>query len=348
MSTNPATSPSQSPSNKTARKSAKRSRGGMPRVAVVGAGAWGKNLVKNFSDLGALSAVVDPDEKIRAGVEQNYAGVTTFADFADALASDAVDAVAIASPVPMHFPMARDALNAGKDVFVEKPLTHTSADAETLADIAEQQGRILMAGHLLLYQPAIRWIKDYIDRGELGELYGIRHERLGLGRARPVENVLWDSGVHDMAVLLFLVGEQPGKVRASGHTILQPGIEDDVHVHLEFPNGMRANLHTSWLWPETMRRLIVRGSKGMLLYDEVAQIVTLHRKWISKDLQNCDEGSEVVYHGHGAPLRLECEHFLDRIRDRLPPLSDGRSAVEVIKVMETVSTMLEKSKNEAV
>ena len=318
------------------------------RVAVVGAGAWGKNLVKNFSELGALSAVVDPDEKIRQGVEENYAGVTTYADYAEALASDAIDAVVIASPVPMHFQMAKDALLAGKDVFVEKPLTYTSKDAETLTELARTEGRILMAGHLLLYQPAIRWIKDFIDRGELGELYGIRHERLGLGRARPVENVLWDSGVHDMAVLLFLVGESPDKVRASGHTILQPGIEDDVHVHLEFPHGMRANLHTSWLWPETMRRLIVRGSTGMLLYDEVAQVVTHHRKWISKDLQNCDEGSEVVYHGHGAPLRLECEHFLDRIKDRLSPLSDGQSAVDVIKVMETVSDMLEKSNNEAV
>lgn len=310
------------------------------KVAVIGAGAWGKHLIRNLSELGALAAVVDPSSEKCSEYAAQYPDITTHEDYREALDSE-YNAVVIATPVTLHHEMAKAALEADKDVFVEKPMTYTSAEAEELVDLAAKQERVLMVGHLLLYQPAITWIMDYVHEGRLGTLYSVHQERLGLGRARPVENVLWDSGVHDIAVLLSLVGAGPTAVRASGHRIVQPTVEDDVHVHLEFPKGVRANLHTSWLWPETRRELVVRGSGGMLLYDEVEQTVTLHRKGIAPDLQNLDEGSEVVYRGHGEPLKLEVQHFLDRMQDREEPLSSGKSALQVIRVLEQVSKMVE-------
>ncbi len=305
-------------------------------VAVIGAGAWGKNIIRNLAELDALAGLCDPDAEKLAAYAHEYPDMPMFSDWQALIASD-IKAIAIATPTPLHYPIAQAALAAGKDVFVEKPITHNSEQAQLLVDLAEQNKCILMVGHLLLYQPAVAWIKQFISDGKLGELYGVRHERLTLGRARSVENVLWDIGVHDMAVMLYLVGESPSAVRASGHRMLKIGVEDEVHVHLEFANGVRGNLHSSWLWPETNRRTIVRGSRGMLVYDEVEQTVTLHRKWIDKDLQNQDQGSEVVHKGDGQPLRLEMQHFMDRIQDRRAPLSDGQSALEVIRVLERIT-----------
>lgn len=312
-------------------------------VAVIGAGAWGKNIIRNLSELGVLAAICDPDPVKLAAYADDYPQATAFIDWRDLLVSD-IPAVVIATPTPLHFEMALAALDADKDVFVEKPLTHNSQQARELAQLAEARGRILMVGHLLLYQPAVAWVKNYILSGELGELYGIRHERLSLGRVRPAENVLWDVGVHDIAMLLYLVEQSPCAVRASGHRMLKLGVEDEVHVHLEFANGVCGNLHSSWLWPETNRRTIVRGTRGMLVYDEVRQSVTLHRKWIDTELQNHDEGSEVVHRGEGEPLRIELQHFLDCMQDRKAPLSDGRSAVDVIHVLERISDVMSGAK----
>ncbi|MDX1496729.1 MAG: Gfo/Idh/MocA family oxidoreductase [Salinisphaeraceae bacterium] len=310
------------------------------KVIVVGAGAWGKNLVRNFHELGALEAVVDPSQEIREFNEKEY-GIATYADYDEALKHPGIDGVAIATPVSFHYDMALAALQAGKDVYIEKPMTHTVEEGKELVQVAEESGRILMIGHLLLYQPATNWIKEYIASGALGELYGIHLERLTLGRVRSFESVLWDLGVHDIAVILNLAGGQkPIRIRAAGHRILRDNLDDDVYIHFDFPGGVRADLHTSWLWPEMQRRMIVRGSKAMLVYDEVAQTVTLHRKRIAEDLSNDDQGSEVIYEGHGQPLKLELEHFLQRMEDRKPPLSDGVSGVAVMRVLEQVSEIL--------
>lgn len=311
------------------------------KIAVIGAGAWGKNLVRNFHDLGALAAVMDPTESVRAYNAQEY-GVPTYDDYQAVLDNPDLDGIAIATPVPTHHEMGLRALKAGKDVYIEKPITHTAAECAELVEVAEAEGRILMAGHLLLYQPATGFIKETIESGQLGDLYGVHLERLTLGRVRSFESVLWDLSVHDLAVILFLAGGQsPSAIRADGHRILRKELEDDVYIRFDFPGGARADLHTSWLWPEMQRRMIVRGSKAMLVYDEVAQTVTLHRKSIGEDLQNVDEGSEVIYEGHAQPLRLELEHFLERMDDRQPARSDGRSALEVMRVLERISDILD-------
>ncbi|MBI3961568.1 MAG: Gfo/Idh/MocA family oxidoreductase [Deinococcus sp.] len=309
------------------------------KVAVIGAGNWGKNLVRNFHGLGALVAVAEVSPDLLKALAVQYPGVSLYQDYRLLLQSE-VPAVAITTPVRSHYQMAKEALLAGKDVFVEKPMTLSVREAEELVALAQDHQRILMVGHLLLYQPAVQWIKAYLDSGALGRVHSLHQERLNLGRVRTVENVLWSLGVHDIAVLLYLVGLAPSHVKTTGQRVLQPGVEDDVYLHLEFPRGIQAHLHTSWLWPEKRRRLVVIGSKGMLTYDEVDQTVTLHHKGIGPDLVHRDEGSEVVYQGNGEPLQLELQHFLRAIHDRRSPLSDGASGVQVIRVLEEATQFL--------
>ena len=304
------------------------------KIAVIGAGNWGINLVRNLRDLDALSHVVEavPELRERAAGEAPRAEV--IGDYRPLLEAG-IDAVAIATPVPTHHAIAREFLAAGVDVFVEKPMTFTVAEAQDLVDLAASEGRILMVGHLLLYQPAIHWLKEYLDAGKLGQVFSLHQERAKLGRARAAENVLWSLGVHDVAVLLHLAGAAPGSIQFSGHCGLQEGIEDDAYLHMEFPGGVKAHLHNSWLWPENRRSLTVVGEGGMLVYDEIAQTITLHRKTIDAELNNCDRGEEVVFEGSGQPLKLEMEHFIDCIRTRQAPRSDGQNGLDVVRVLES-------------
>lgn len=312
-------------------------------VAVIGSGRWGRKLVKNFQNLGVLGAVVESDVSLRAKLESEYPGIPFYGD-CNEIWDSKIPAVAIATPAVTHYAIARDALLAGKDIFVEKPMTLSAAEAEDLVRIAQQEKRILMVGHLLLYEPAVSFIKEYLKAGKLGTLYSLHQERLNLGRVRTIENALWSLGVHDIAVFLYLVGEKPAQVTASGHCVLQPGIEDDVYLHLTFPRGVHAHLHTSWLWPEKTRRLVLVGSEGMIVYDELSHSVTLHHKGIHLDLSNRDDGSEIMFQGNGEPLRIECQHFLDCIASRKTPLSDGHSGVEVVRVMELATQSLKEQR----
>ena len=307
-------------------------------IAAIGAGAWGRNIVRNLSELGALAAVAEAVSELREELAEQYPDVPLHDDYRALLADESIDAVTIATPAPTHFEVASAALTAGKDVFVEKPMTLTSAESAELVDLAEgNDQRVLMVGHLLLYQPAIQWIKKQLDEGMLGEVFSLHQERLKLGRARYIENVTWSLGVHDLAVLLYLIDEDPDSVFASGHCGLQEKVEDDVYVHLHFPSGIRAHLHNSWLWPENRRGLTIVGEKGMLVYDEVNQRVIHHRKTINAELNNEDFGEEIVFSGSGQPLALELQHFIDCCRERSTPLSDGRSGHRVVEVLERIT-----------
>ncbi len=310
-------------------------------VGVIGAGNWGKNLVRTFYRLGELAGVAEIHRETQKMLMTEYANVAVYQEFERLLKSD-VQAIAIATPAHTHYEVAREALLAGKDVFVEKPLALSLVEAEELVDIAEQKGRILMVGHLLLYQPAVQWMKRYIESRAIGRLAFLSQERLKLGRVRSVENVLWSFGVHDIAVLLYLVGEKPLRVRAVGQRVLQEGIEDDVYVHLAFSDGVQAHLHVSWLWPEPRRLLTVVGSKGMLTYNELEQKVVLHKKRVTSDLNIYDKGSDMVFEGNDEPLLLECRHFLECVAQRKKPLSDGRSALDVIEVLENAGKQLKE------
>ncbi len=311
------------------------------RVAVLGAGNWGKNLVANLYDLGRLAAVAEPSIDLRKTLKSQYPDVTLYDNHQEIMDSD-IPAIAIATPVATHYELVKIGLEKGKDVFVEKPITLKTSEAEDLARMADRENRILMVGHLLLYQPAIEFIKKSIADGLIGELKGLHQERLNLGRARSVENVMWSFGVHDIAVLNYLIASPLKDFKVIGHKILQEAVDDDVYLHMTFKNGVQAHLHSSWLWPEKQRKLVVVGAKGMLVYDELAQTVVHHRKTIDTDLSNKDKGQEIVFQGEAQPLRLEMQHFLNAIKTRSKPFSDGWSAVEVIGILESASKVLEE------
>lgn len=313
----------------------------MIRVGVIGAGNWGKNLVRTFYDLGVLAAVAECDVQIHHQIHSQYHGVPVFEDYRSLLESPEIQAIAVATPAPTHYKVVADVLNSGKDVFVEKPMTLSGVEAQGLVDLAHRKGRILMVGHLMLYHPAIQRLKQLIEAGAIGRLRSLHQERMKLGRVRAVENVLWSFGVHDLAVLLYLVGEHPVEIMADGQRVVQPAVEDDVFVHITFPSGVKAHLHTCWLWPDNRRRLTVIGSTGTLVFDEVANSLTLHRKGINADdLSSWDEGMETIAIDDEPPLTRELRCFLESVERRVDPLSNGETGLAVVKMLELASEKL--------
>lgn len=309
------------------------------KLAAIGSGAWGKNIVRTLHHMGALGAVAEAAPHLRDQLALDYPGLDTVSHYGSLFDRGDLPAVTIATPAPSHHRIAKDCLLAGKDVFVEKPMTLTAVEAEDLVATAEKHGRILMTGHLLLYKPAVQFIRDYLAAGSLGRIFTLHQERLKLGRARPVENALWSLGVHDVAALLYIAGQTPEHVSCSGHRGLQAGIEDDTYLHMRFPGGMMAHLHNSWLWPEDRRGLKVIGEQGMLVYDEKAETVTLVRKRIDERLNNVDEGGEQLF---AAPenfqaLTAEMQHFMDCVRTRQTPRSCGRNGLDVVRVLEAAA-----------
>jgi predicted dehydrogenase len=302
------------------------------KIGIIGVGSWGINLVKNFSDLGVLSGVADGVEANRVSAQEVDPKIKVYANHEDLL-KEGYDAVAIATPAHTHYLIAKYAMEAGCDVFIEKPMTLDPAESEALVTLGKEKGKIVMVGHLLLYQPATTYVKEALDRGDIGKVFTMHQRRSKHGRARAVENVLWSFGVHDVAVLLYLAGQTPTGISVAGHRGLQSGVEDDTYLHLSFPDGSKAHLHNSWLWPVVERGLTIVGDKGMLVYDELAQNVKLIRKTIDSDLQNVDDGEEVVFEGSGQPLRLELQHFIDCCKTRKLPISCGQNGLDVVRVL---------------
>ena len=313
------------------------------RVGVLGAGRWGRNLVSNLDTLGALAAVSDPSPAIRSELTAAYGHrVRITEDHQAILGDEAIDAVVIATPATTHASLAMEALRAGKHVFVEKPFTLTVDDAELVVKEAEAARRTLMVGHLLLYQPAIVWMREFLRSGRLGWVASLYQDRLSLGTVRTVENSLWSLGVHDVAAILYLEGQEPVRTATWGEAIIQPGVQDDMHLHMRFENGAEAHIHNSWLWPERRRRLTVVGTEAMAVYDELTQTVQLHRRRVNANLTVQDDGSEVVFRGDPEPLRYELEHFLACVRDGSEPRSSGASAVAVIRVLSQADAQMKE------
>jgi predicted dehydrogenase len=239
------------------------------RVGQVGLGAWGANLVRNLDELADLSWICDDAEERRELFARRFPNARVTSDIADILADPAVEAVVIATPVPTHYQLTRAALGAGKHVFVEKPPAMRAGEMEDLVTLAEERGRVLMPGHLLLYHPGVLKLKQLVDSGDLGEVLCIYGNRQNLGTIRKDENALWSLGVHDLSVILYLVGEEPSEVWAHGNAFLTPGVEDVVFCYLRFPSGKIAHLHLSWLDPHKMRKITVVGRDKMAVFDDM-------------------------------------------------------------------------------
>lgn len=315
------------------------------KIAVIGCGYWGKNLVRNFRQLGVLASVCDVTESGRLLATQLAPEVTVSADVESILTSDA-QGVVIATPATTHYNIAKQALNAGKDVFVEKPLALTREQADTLVQLADAQNKILMVGHVLEYHPAIRQLHSLLDSGELGQLRYVYTHRLSFGKIRHEENVLWSFAPHDIAVLLSLLGTLPLQVSARGGDYIQSGIADSVRVDLQFSGEQQAHVFVSWLHPFKEQRLVVVGSEKMASFDDVSKTLTLYDHSVTiveKHPQLHKAEAELIPFAQDEPLRLECEAFLSAISSRIPPLTDGQSGVRVLRVLEAAQRSLAAS-----
>ncbi len=310
------------------------------KIGVIGAGRWGKNIINTLHNLGVLAGIAEPNANLRNDIHSLYPNIPVF-DSHQKLLDTEIPAVAIATPVFTHFEIAKEALLAGKDVFVEKPMTVNLEESDELVLLAKQKNKILMVGHMLLYQPAIQFIKQFIGEGQLGRLYSLRQVRRNLGTIRTQENVLYSLGVHDLAVLNYLVGEKVVDSISTGHAITTANIEDDMTVHLTYASGVQAHLHVSWLWPVKDRQLMILGEKGALHYDELSHTVIFHQRFGNSDATITDRGEEIVFKGSGEPLRLEMEHFIDCIVHRKLPLSHGQQGADVVELMESLMGALE-------
>jgi predicted dehydrogenase len=324
------------------------------RIGVAGLGYWGPNLARNFAALPAceLAWCCDPSEDARARVASSFPGATFTDRFDDLLADPALDAIALATPVPSHAELAVRVLESGKHCFVEKPLAQSVADAERAVAVAEASGRVLMVGHLLEYHPGIRKLKELTDSGELGErIYYIYGNRLNLGKLRADENALWSLGAHDVSVVLYLAGEEPVEAIARGESYVRDGVQDVVFCFLRFPSGLSAHLHLSWLDPHKERRFTVVGSGRMATFDDMAieGKLTVYDKGFDEAADSYGEyitrtgGSFSPPIPNAEPLRIECEHFVDCVRTGRRPRSDGASGLRVVRVLADLQHSLDSS-----
>ncbi len=313
------------------------------RVAVVGCGGWGKNITRTMNAIGCLAAVVDPTESGQERARELAPEAEILSDIKDVLKRPDIDAVMIATPAETHYPLACQAIAAGKDVFVEKPITLDVAEAEDLVTRAHDAGRVLMVGHLLEYHPAILKLREMIAAGELGKIRYIISNRLNLGKIRTEENALWSFAPHDIAVILRLVDALPFEIVATGGSYVTPNIADTTLTQLLFDNGVRSHIFVSWLHPFKEQRLVVVGSKKMASFCDITKDLVLYDQRV-----DWQEGQPVPVRGDGTqvefpadePLRAECEHFLQCVSTRETPLTDGQNGVRVLRVLHAAQQSL--------
>ncbi len=320
------------------------------RVGVVGLGYWGPNLARNFHGLPGceLTWICDDSAERLEQVGARLPGARRTTSLDELLAAEDLDAVAIATPVPTHAELARRVLAAGKHCFVEKPLAQSVEDAQAVVDAAAEAGRTLMVGHLLEYHPGLERLRELVEGGELGDVRYIYGNRLNLGKLRSEENALWSLGAHDVSVVLRLAGEEPDECHAFGESYMHPGVEDVVFCFMRFPSGLVAHLHLSWLDPHKERRFTVVGARRMATFDDMA---------LEQKLTVYDKGFDQSFEGYGEyiarsgdvwspqtsneePLRIECTHFVECLREGRPVRSDGAAGVRVVRVLEELQRSL--------
>ena len=323
-------------------------------VGVVGLGYWGPNLVRNFRSLPdcSLKVMCDLKDERLAHLKTLYPEVEGEKSFEKLIARADIDAVVIATAVRFHFPMAKAALLAGKHTLIEKPMAASTAECEELIDIARQKGLVLMVGHTFLYSAPVRKIKEIIDNGDVGELRYISARRLNLGLFQKDINVAWDLAPHDISIILHIMRELPQSVNCRGGAHLTKGIEDVTSMSLQFSKERSAIIHSSWHDPRKVREMTIVGSKRMIVYDEIAtqEKIKVFDARVERP-PHYDTFAEFQYAYHygdiyspyiklDEPLRTECQHFLDCIRQGVEPLTSGHAGLEVVRILEASSRSL--------
>lgn len=334
----------------------------MVKIGVVGCGYWGPNLIRVLAELrdAQLSAICDLSEDRLNYAKRMYPLVRLTSNYKELLSSKEIDAVVLATPPETHFPLAQEFLSTGKHLLVEKPLALKSSECESLIEIAKKNGAILMSGHTFVYNAAVGKMKEYIDKGELGNIYYIYSSRLNLGKVRTTINALWNFAPHDISIILYLLGEEPASVSTVGHSYLQSDLEDVVFMNLRFKSGVSANIHVSWLDPHKVRRMTVVGSKKMVVYDDVSPEakITVYDKGIDK-ITDKERLKEVGTFGDFQlllrtgdvhipkinfvePLKTECAHFVDCIKNGKRPITDGYAGLGVVRILESAQESMKK------
>jgi predicted dehydrogenase len=326
-------------------------------IAVVGVGHWGPNLIRNFHHLSdvRLAGMCDLDESRLARFRPRYPWCEFTTRYGDLIEDDSIHAVVIATSASTHFEIARDALLAGKDVFVEKPMCLRLDHAEELVSLARQQGRILMVGHLMKYHPAVKYLKRYLDSGKLGEPLYIHSQRLNLGEVRRDENAMWCLATHDISLVGYLLGKPPYEVMAVGQSFLRRPVQDTVFLLMRYEGPVLAHVHVSWLDPNKVRRTTVVGSTQMAVFDDMEPMEKLRIYDKGIEFPNGDYPSPDAALSLRVgdiftpslepqePLRVECQHFARCVQMREQPMTDGYEGLEVVRVLEAAERSLNLS-----
>jgi len=316
------------------------------KVAVIGTGYWGKNLVRNFNEIGVLQAVCDTNQEQLTKIKKKYNVPEVFLDPKDLFSSHDIDAIVIATPAVTHYELSKAAIESGKDVFVEKPIALKVQEAQDLAQCLENHQKILMVDHLLLYHPAVNKLKEIIDQGKLGKIQYLYSNRLNIGKLRAEENILWSFAPHDISVILYLLGKTPSHVRAFGEAYLQDHIYDTTLTDLTFSDRLKAHIFVSWLHPFKEQKLVVIGSSGMAVFNDVEPQEKLtfypHKvEWINQIPVASKAEKEVLALEAKEPLREACLHFLDCIQNRKIPKTNIHEAMNVLDVLQKAQMELE-------
>jgi len=321
----------------------------VPGIAVVGSGYWGKNLVRNFHQLGALRLICDKNETLLEHFKQQYPDVETCIAFNEIIRREEVQGVAVATPAETHFRLAREALLAGKHVYIEKPLVLQEAEGKELIALADRKDRVLMVGHLLQYHPVFMRLKEIAAAGELGRINYIYSHRLNLGKIRREENILWSFAPHDISMILALAGEEPESVFATGGNYLHRKIADVTTTHMEFPSGLRAHIFVSWLHPFKEQKLVVVGDRKMAVFDDTQawedKLLLYHHKIKWQNNMPIPDKADAERLGipQAEPLRNECAHFLGCMKNGGRPVTDGQEGLRVLRILNASQRSLDEN-----
>ena len=328
----------------------------MLKIGVVGCGFWGPNLIRNFRSIPEcrVTLVCDVNEKRLAHMEQLYPDISTTTEFEDLINDPEIDAIAIATPVHLHYEFANKSLLNGKHTFIEKPMTSSVAECLKLIHLARERKLMLMVGHTFIYSPAVKKIKEIVDAGDIGEIYYISSRRLNLGLFQKDINVTWDLAPHDISIILHLLDRSPISVNCQGKSHVHPRVEDVTNMSLDFPKGGFATIHSSWLDPNKVREMIIVGSKRMIVYDDTEPLekIRIYDKRVETP-PHYDTFAEFQYSYHYGdmycpylkhvePLKVQCQHFLDCIKEGSKSQTCGVEGLRVVQILEAASESLKK------
>jgi len=320
----------------------------MKNIAVIGAGFWGKNLVRVFSQLRSLSTVCDKNSELLKTYEKQYKGIKITTNHEEILQDKNIKGVVIAVPAALHYRLVKEALLSYKHVFVEKPLSLSVSEGRELVDLAKKNKRILMVGHILQYHNAVIKLKELVDKGELGKIQYIYSNRLNIGKIRTEENILWSFAPHDISAILMLLGQVPESIYTTGGSYLQHNIPDVTLTTMNFPNGVKANIFVSWLHPFKEQKLVVIGDKKMAVFDDVSKeklFLYPHKvEWIDRIPVACKANAEIVSFKMQEPLMNECRHFLESIEKESAPKTDGNEGLRVLQILDISQKSLNSGK----